>query len=670
MISDKNRIYDGFSSLEGGVDAGRRPNVIGQNQVVSAENTIFRGAFPTTRGGFSKLDQHFHNPDSRCNAAGTFVPPDDEDRTFDSSAAPTMLFDLPGIGAPEANFTQADVGRLISDDAGHIPAGTTIIQVFDSDNALMSANSGANVNFGIYRVRADPALTAQNVYLDGIFQTACYYSPRGGVEAIMALIDGRLFRITPSDYHMHIEEIVAGDIGVAVRNQKGPRAWMIKADKWIIAQDGISKAIIYDGANAHRALDDEVPVGEIMAYGMGRIVVTRNGQEILFGDLYGSHAGIDPGDSVIQFTETTFLSEGFPASIPFAMGRITAASFFPQLDTSTGLGQLLVFTDRGAASFDLSLPRDQWKTSAFQRMALSSSGVRGWRTPQSVNEDLWFRASDGERNFRQARSEANGWYHIPLSTNVSQFLDADTPEQLEFASAIYFDNRLIMTCSPIWNHGRYFHEGLLVLDFDILSSFGTNSRPAWNGHWTKVRVTQLVTGIFKGKRRAFAFALDENDQNQIYEFTDNREDFDGPIDSEIIARAFDFTKDQASNPFSEKELYGGDLWLNNVGTDDADIRVLYRPDNYPTWLPWDQHDLGIIGSYGPITPGIVPTMRPGFFPRLTLEKPVNSADTDSTNRLLRRGFEFHVKINWTGHLSIERFRIQAQQLTERGRANG
>ncbi len=42
MIQDKNRIFDGFVTLESGVDAGRSPRLIDTNQVASGEK-IFRG---------------------------------------------------------------------------------------------------------------------------------------------------------------------------------------------------------------------------------------------------------------------------------------------------------------------------------------------------------------------------------------------------------------------------------------------------------------------------------------------------------------------------------------------------------------------------------------------------------------------------------------------------
>jgi hypothetical protein len=364
-----------------------------------------------------------------------------------------------------------------------------------------------------------------------------------------------------------------------------PIAYMVQADKFLIAQDGESLPIIYDGNKARRADSNntdrtktEVPVGTIMAYGMGRICIIVNQRDVAFGDLFGSHNLPDPADSLPFFTERNFLTGGFDAAIPFQQGLATGMVFFPQLDTSTGNGQLLVFAERGAAAFFLSLPRELWQTSAFQILALLTTGLRGHRSISVVNEDLWFRAEDGYRSYRQARSEPSGWAHIPLSTSVKQFLDTDDDWLLKYASSMYFDNRIIGTCSPAWNQGRPFHNGMVAVDFDILSSFGVNSRPAWDGHWAKVPVSQLVTGRFNGVTRTFIFGLEATNQllpngdyqvvysNQLYELTTrDKQDFDGPVDWELVSRLFDFSKlSQMSTPFTESEIYDGDIWLSQI----------------------------------------------------------------------------------------------------------
>jgi hypothetical protein len=493
-ILDKNRVYDGFLSLEAGVDAGRVSSLIDQNQCESAENMTFRGGHITTRPGFRKLTEQFRNG-QHC-------------------------------------YT------LNGDDAG-------------TD-----------------QVDGQQAITA---YKQGIFQCVHGYSPHGKEDCLMALIGGRLFKIIP-----RVNEAIVTEIVLKKRNRNDlPIAYMVQADKWLMAQDGNSKAIIYDGNTARRSNTEvfdpaksEIPVGTIMAYGMGRIVVVVQDRDVAFGDLYGSHDLPDPADSLPLFTERNFIAEGFDAAIPFQQGVATGMVFFPQLDTSTGNGQLLVFAERGAAAFILTLPREQWKTSQFQILALLTTGLRGHRAIGVVNEDLWFRGDDGMRTFRQARSESTGWAHIPVSTNVKQFLDVDTGRLLKFASAIYFDNRIICTASPYWNQGRPYHTGMVVADFEVLSSFGTKFRPSWDGHWqkynTNMRINQLVTGTFEGITRGFFFGLDENNQNQLYEISvTDRDDWDGQrIDWEFVTRAFDF-KGQTT-PFEENELYDGDIWMREV----------------------------------------------------------------------------------------------------------
>ena len=382
-----------------------------------------------------------------------------------------------------------------------------------------------------------------------------------------------------------------------------PIAFMVQADKWMIAQDGRSKAIIYDGKNARRSFLEgtpdtlEVPTGTMMAYGMGRLCVVVNDRDVAFGDLYGSHLDTqtDPADSILLFTERVFLTGGFDAAIPFNEGIATGIQFFPQLDTSTGNGQLLVFAERGAASFNLAIDRTLWQTSQFQIIALITTGMRGHRSIVGANEDLWFRGDDGYRSFRQARSDSWGWAHIPLSTNVKQFVDLDDKKLLRFASSIYFDNRIIGTCSPAWNshnltalqpaiEGRVYHDGLVVVDFDILSSFGTKFKPTWEGHWTigtefisnrpKIKIAQLLTGTFSGVTRAFVFGMEEATdaqgrvtyQNQLFELSfEDRDDFDGSIPWEMVHRAYDFKGgQQQTTPFNENELYDGDVWLSEI----------------------------------------------------------------------------------------------------------
>lgn len=100
-----------------------------------------------------------------------------------------------------------------------------------------------------------------------------------------------------------------------------------------------------------------------------------------------------------------------------------------------------------------------------------------------------------------------------------------------------------------------------------------------------------------------------------------------------------------------------------------ELKVYYRPDQYPIWTLWK--DLSgkfeMIGTPGAIDAAGVPTARGGFAPRVPLGKPQNDCDP-TTKRNLRRGFNFQVRFVGTGHVIIDRFRLHCQKLIEKSTA--
>lgn len=499
-------------------------------------------------------------------------------------------------------------------------------------------------------------------FLSGLYQGSLYYDPPNDEAAIMTMIGGRLFKLVPRPRFVEITEIVLP------RQNRGniPIAYLAQADRFLLVQDGESSCIIYDGVTARRAGKDEIPVGEIMVYGMGRVVlIGKNRKDILFGDLYGSHTG-EPGDSVLKFTETTFLSEGGAASIPFNIGHIRGAAFMPQQDTTTGQGQLLVFAEKGMATFFLSLPREQWKQSQFQALALIDIGGMGHRAIIPVNGDVWFRSQDGWRAYRQAHAEARGWFQLPLSTEVGKWTLADTQNYLPYASGVRFKNRLILTSTPIPNNGRPYHNGLLSLDFAVLSSFGQAKKPSWDGHWSGIRATELIEGNFNGVRRAFAFGLDEFGNNVLHELVEDAvEDTNGPVQSYVIPRTFNF-----SAPFNESKISDFDIWQENVKTNTY-MSISFRPDRYPKFVPWNptQQIPVAMPIHNADTIVGLPTVAPGFTPRLGIGTPLVDSDLLSTNRDLKRGYEVDMKIGWTGNMSIKQARFHDRTQLERHTSN-
>jgi len=531
--------------------------------------------------------------------------------------------------------------------------------------SLRTLNFLNNINYdarGTFNGTINPKIGSQQAFQQGLFQGALFYDPSLNVDSIVAMIGGRLFQCVPQQTTVDITEFSLptqnrGDI---------PIAYLVQADRFCVVQDGESGAIIFDGATARRAGLNEVPTGLVMAYGMGRLVVLgKDRRDIFFGDLWGSHDG-EPGLSVLQFTEMNNPLTTEIATLPFTMGHAVGMAFIPQQDTTMGQGQLFVLAEKGTASFFLNLPRDQWAFTTFQVMFLIDIGATGHRSITPVNSDIWFRSKDGWRTIRMAHAEARGWSQLPMSTEVTNYVDVETPSLLAWESSINFENRLWSLCTPIWNQGRPYFNGMLSLDFFVLSSFGQAAhKPSWDGHHSGIQATQLVAGNFNAQQRAFAFGLDGSGNNCIYELDPAAtRDTSGLITSSIVPKSFTF-----QTYFDEWVLEGADAWFEDI-SEQTTVSAYLKPDNYPDWIPWrtgtlyPPANLTPIGLPGQFSNGM-PVMREGFSPRWNFYKPDVGTDSANTRRDLKRGFEFSTKIQWTGNAALNRYRIYTQKRIEK-----
>jgi len=95
-----------------------------------------------------------------------------------------------------------------------------------------------------------------------LFQGACYYSPLGNPEQLIAQIGGRLFTFTPdadsTNQNVPVKEIsIPGDLNPATQQQ----AWLIQAERFVIVNDGLSTPIFYDGVSSRRSRVNVVSQG-------------------------------------------------------------------------------------------------------------------------------------------------------------------------------------------------------------------------------------------------------------------------------------------------------------------------------------------------------------------------------------------------------------------------
>ncbi len=494
---------------------------------------------------------------------------------------------------------------------------------------------------------------------DGFFQGAGVFTSPSGQVFLVASISGKLFR-TQINLGFQTGQLVIPGLQ---NNPNLQKAWFCQAEDTLIVQDNESKPVFWNGATVRRATDVEVPVGGPTTYGQGRVWVAQGraytGGDIVNGDpIYGR-------DNVLRFTENEYLNEGGSFSVPRTDTDIQGLNFVAAQDEAQGTSGLLVGTRGGVYQFDAPTDRETWKNlqQPLQRFALLEYGPQSHESMALVNGDLFFRAADGIRSFKYARREFTGWGNTPISDEVSNPVKFDSGVLLNHASAVNFDNRLIMTAIPQMSHHGIWHMGLAVLDFKLISKMNRQSPPVWDGTWTGIRTLQLLTAEVYGVKRCFAYALDADLRICLYEImaTESGENFD---DGETRIQWTIVTREMAPDRELLWQLETADLWPTGiVGTYTADCS--YRADQEPCWQYWHDWTECVTNCY----PGDEipcegwPQYQPMSLPRRSFPVPLNNANLQ-TKKPYRHGYGFQVRMEFSGKFTLSKGRMVTSAVIE------
>jgi hypothetical protein len=415
----------------------------------------------------------------------------------------------------------------------------------------------------------------------------------------------------------------------------------------------------------------KMPIGTIMEYAFGRVFVSDRFNQIYASDIiYGG--GFTDTKNTENFTEIGYWAEGGAFSTPTAMGNITGMKVMPELGYNLrGQGQLVVLTENGAFSMDVSLPRSLWNTSNIQRISLLG---RGCTSPYLalVNSELWFRSHDGWAFYSNTQSEFNRYFSLrKLSRDVNKWVSNDTPWMKQFASTIFFNNYLINTVAPqtyraeeVEGLNRY-HRGMVVLDLDQSSTPAPDAQLnfRWNGVWTGIRPTQLLTALIQGEKRGFGFSFDADNKNRLYEFTDSQGDDYGPngtrqIESFFTTGRYDFNRSGATNKFLRKKITGGEMWMSEI-KGEVHSSAEFRADSNPCWS-----ELKVPTTFGcdpcsPVVTDCFPQRGGNRYKRYKFNTPDPSECNDLAGIPSVEGSEFQIKVNLTGAATVDRVRLMA-----------
>lgn len=429
----------------------------------------------------------------------------------------------------------------------------------------------------------------QNIFESGKFQAFIPHSVTRNTY-IIYVISGRLFTVDIESLEVTYIPIADG----STLNTRASRINWADAGQYIIFFDYPAYPVILDGLIARRAnpANDEVPVSTNGAYNQNRLFITNAGTEFTGGDAFGN---IATPDAPITFKEvltpgSTYYGQIFNLPTNVTNAAITFMGFLQFSDSSTGIGPLICGTSNAVYTFGTHNPRSAWANGPFGSLLCYNSGVAGQRAWANVNSDAFFLGTDGfVRSVSMARTEQKQWARIPVSREVEKWFKFWDKSLIKFGFVGYFKNKIFFSVNPyrtqavdydtMFPIADYTHGGMVVLELDNLSSFGTPSKPIWAGLWTGVNPMDMCIV----NDRAF-IASKDGGVNKLYEINpdicyDTADDTIRQVRSRVYTRQYNFT-----DSFLNKGLHSVDLNLDSL-QGDFKVDVSYKPSHSPCFLP-------------------------------------------------------------------------------------
>jgi hypothetical protein len=643
-------LIDSLSSFEAGVNSGVSPLILPKNQLFKSLNMTLRGTFAKPRPAYRKILIDIISQKLIDDAVaigpfqgGCYFNPDNGDESIRVAIAGRLLQITPnGNNASVSDLTptppnpstrrqawlwQAEYATIWND--GISPA------VITDETTSVRSNYGTPVPF------TTTVATAFNV-------------PAIGANVNITFTDAT--------------NIVVGDL-VTVKSVGTFQVVDISATP-IIAVNNLTMAPLNFTVPVGRTLSwthigTQLPPGRMGVYGMGRNwICLPDAKQFVASDLVGGSSGTQAKnyrDAVFEITENLYLAGGGNFSVPGSVGDIRAMRFTATLDASLGQGPLQVFTPNTVFSCQAPVDRLTWQdiTNPILTESLISNGALSQWSTINANSDLTFRSVDGIRSLILARREFATWGNVPISREVDDQLSQDSQDLLGFSSSIIFDNRLLMTSSPVLIDQGIYWRTLIPLNFDPLSNLRGKAPAIYDSIiWTGLNVFQLFVGEFENVERAFALCWNtDTEQIELYEILRTGEAISDNSGTPLNTRQIVWSG-ESSSLFNYQEGDKRKRQLKQLKDAEIHVRALapntnvwfqfwFKPDQWPCWVPWLQWSECAGKGLNQ------------FRPRMGLGEP-SPIYCDTTNdRPLREGYTFQVKWVIRGYCELVAIQVKA-----------
>lgn len=443
--------------------------------------------------------------------------------------------------------------------------------------------------FGYYR-------TTQSVWESGKFQAAIPLR-LGSNSYVLTVISGLIFRTNVDTLKTHLlSDTVKLDQYVSRIN------WCYAGEK-VVLYDYPDYPVIVDGETVTRSdpqhkvagvLSPQVPISVLGTFNQNRLFVGNAGVEFTAGDGVGNTA---TPEAPLTFSEvftpsSPYYQQVFSLPVVKDPQPISAMGFIQELDSSTGIGSLVVSTRSQLYFYNTNQPRSAWEQSRFGGLLLDNAGIAGARAFTNINSDLVFMSEAGRLHaLSTARNEAKRWSNVPISREVQNFVKFTDTSLSRLAVLNVFNNRVFATVNPYRVQALdvsqqpvtdYAHAGFIVLDIDSLSSFLSEGTPVWLGAWTGINPLEVcVLG-----ERCFIVSKDGSQNlgvNRLYELLttsgpDQVNNRKRPVRSIVYTRLYNF-----KDTFGQKREHTLAFHLQDLAG-DVSLNVERKPSHSASWL--------------------------------------------------------------------------------------
>lgn len=665
MTFQARELIDSFSTVEAGVNEGVSPDILPKNQLAKALNYTVRGTYANPRPYFRKMELNFGG-DEVLQASvikplwqkGAYYKPDTGLECLVAAIAGRLF-----------NFEVNGNTMTVSDVTGPSPQVATQTQAW-----LWQSEEWIVFNDGV----SNPLFYAKGaVAFRSNFGVAAQFTDTIGTAFVVPAINSTVSITFTAGLNMNVGDILTiKSVGTfLIQSGAAPTFLCVNQASTVV---GLTVAVGVKVSWQNTSTSNQLPPGRMGVYGMGRNwVCLVDGKQFIGSDAVGGSSGtqtLNYRDAVLNITENLYLAGGGNFTVPGSIGDIHFMKFTATLDTSLGQGPLQVGVPTTVFSVNSPVDRLTWQdvTNPILTESLISNGGLSQESTVNANSDLIMRSEIGIVSLILSRREDNTWGIVPISREVAPTLDKDQADLLIFGSAIVFDNRLLMTCTPVGtDHGVYWKQ-MVALNFDPISSLRGKAPSVYDGEWSGLNILQLIVGRFSNKERAFAFTLNTfTDELEVWEILksadtrskDNKngliadDDLGTPIRVISAMESPSLLNYPRDNELSRtlKRLLDGEIEVDNLfGT--VHFEVLYKPDQWPCWVPWHQWD--------ECSRNDVPPDKPAFRPRMGFGEPSMNDCDEYNNRVLREAYDFQVKVIVTGQCEVKGIRIKAVTVPE------